>query len=925
MGFTLCKFTKIGVRIQCIFLPLLFYFILCPVISIAQYYETGVDDCKLKWKQIKTSDFHIVYPDYYERNAQELARVLFTSNLHIGKTLNVSSLPNIPFLIHPQSVKSNGLTVWAPKRIELWTLEPDDTYSFPWLWQLALHEGRHAAQLKSLYQKGGDRILYSIFGEHIVGALLALYMPYWFLEGDAVVAETALSPVGRGDLPEFDFEFKANVLDKGRMKYDKAKLGSMKDFVPNRYNLGYHLVSFGREKYGKDIWGDVLEGFSSDFWKLAFWGDTKKGLKIRTEKLYQELIDSLIVKWKSEDKLWKEIYGKEKFYTYEWGKKDKEFINYYSPRFISPDSILALKTSYFETSQLVLITKTHEKKIVDLPFILSEHFDYKDGKILFSQYFPDQRWQHTSFADIVEYDLKTNTFSRLTFNQRLFLPYFNLQDTNSFTAISKDTLGNILLTSDGFIIKTSSEGKYIVKQEGKNDMEITNPSYDNLLKVRKIGNRIYYIQQMSNTYQLFSFDEKKPEYVTCHTNVRFGLSDFDIKDSLLVLNDYTANGYKIKVLPLTNMPAEAYITAKICNPNLLREEEYFTLEDIIDTTFESSQYKKATHLFNFHSFAPFVYSMQNNELNFGISGLSQNLLGTSIMQFGYKYKRIEKRDDFFVNYSYKGFLPVINLQLDYLKPSMFNRKNTNAKPTEFITSLNIQIPSQWVGFRFAHTFISNLDIGHRYIKTNNNSLLRHFNFAIFGLGIAYQIAKPMASNDLTTTLGETFMLRYYATVGNTRNTIMAATSTTYLPSLWRNHSFTFTFSAQYRNNSSYYFSDLIEVTRGYEDMLNENIFVPHSVIMDFRSVYNMPLCYPDFSLWKLLYIKRISAKPFYDCALKSIYWDNPKFNFISSAGSDILFDANFFRFETSVEIGARLGYLIEKNQPFASLILNFKF
>jgi hypothetical protein len=39
----------------------------------------------------------------------------------------------------------------------------------------------------------------------------------------------------------------------------KMRNGSLRDYVPNHYNLGYLLVAYGRKKYGDDIWGKVTD------------------------------------------------------------------------------------------------------------------------------------------------------------------------------------------------------------------------------------------------------------------------------------------------------------------------------------------------------------------------------------------------------------------------------------------------------------------------------------------------------------------------------------------------------------------------------------------------------------------------------------------------------------------------------------------
>ena len=41
----------------------------------AQFTDFGQDPASLHWKQIKTKDFQIIYPDYFEANAQKIANI----------------------------------------------------------------------------------------------------------------------------------------------------------------------------------------------------------------------------------------------------------------------------------------------------------------------------------------------------------------------------------------------------------------------------------------------------------------------------------------------------------------------------------------------------------------------------------------------------------------------------------------------------------------------------------------------------------------------------------------------------------------------------------------------------------------------------------------------------------------------------------
>ncbi|MEI9911446.1 MAG: hypothetical protein WDO71_18410 [Bacteroidota bacterium] len=84
-------------------------------------------------------------------------------------------------------------------------------------------------------------------------------MPDWFYEGDAVYNETILSKQGRGRLPLFLNAFPSLWQADKKYSWMKLRNGSLKDYVPNHYYLGYLLVNYGREKYGLDFWSKVTK------------------------------------------------------------------------------------------------------------------------------------------------------------------------------------------------------------------------------------------------------------------------------------------------------------------------------------------------------------------------------------------------------------------------------------------------------------------------------------------------------------------------------------------------------------------------------------------------------------------------------------------------------------------------------------------
>ncbi|HDS08192.1 MAG TPA: hypothetical protein ENO05_11270, partial [Bacteroides sp.] len=195
-----------------------------------QFYEYGQDAGTLRWNIFSTDHYRIIYPAGVDSVARAFGQRLEYFYPHLGKPLDHRHR-FMPVVIHNESSFSNGVFVWAPKRLEIFTNPDPNGYPQDWLTQLALHEGRHAVQIDKLNQ-GLTKALSVLGGEQVVGAA-AVFLPYWYLEGDAVDAETRLSKTGRGRQPSFEQELKAQMLGAGSMySFSKATMGSYRDFVP---------------------------------------------------------------------------------------------------------------------------------------------------------------------------------------------------------------------------------------------------------------------------------------------------------------------------------------------------------------------------------------------------------------------------------------------------------------------------------------------------------------------------------------------------------------------------------------------------------------------------------------------------------------------------------------------------------------------
>lgn len=932
---------------------------LIPITSFAQYSVSGENDSKIEYRQIKTDKFHIVYPNYYEKNAQLLASILDTVVPVIGKSLNVSA-PRVPILIHSKSATSNGLSVWAPKRMEFWTTTPPSSYAYPFLWQLALHEYRHTAQMQAL-NVGVTHTLSKIFGEHIIGAIAGIWLPNWFLEGDAVVAETALAPAGRGQDPDYNMFLKAQILDKGRYEIDKMLLGSMRDFVPDYYNLGYFLVSYGRAAYSTDIWGDCLNYIGSSWWKLASFGQTASRNNLNFKNMYNSAIDSLEKVWADNDI----IFMREHAYlpSKKWGEKyQQQYVNYRNPIQIDDTTVLALKTSDFNVQYLVKIVGDKEEKLLSLPYLMHSYFDYLNGNILYAQYSPNIRWGQEANADIVQYNIETQETTTITKNTTCFTPVYNQfnQQDSIIATIVTDSLDNQTLniiypktqkqerygifsknkssfietiaSKEGvtfsypawmdnenvFVIETSIDGKTIAKYNIKTGVrELVLPySYDNMRYLKVYNNRLFFVKDIKNKYQLVSINLNDYSDIKIHSNARFGIDSYYVYDSTIVLSHYTSDGYRIVSTPYREENLNLQETSKsMYFTTTNRKQENFILNySTIDTNkhFASERYYKFTHLFNIHSWAPVFINAQARELGWGASIMSQNLLSTSVMSLGFKYNFHDKNELYF-DYTYSGLYPIFKTNLTFRPRDI--RKDLDSNKVNYINwdevsvSLNTSLPFTWTSRNFYNNLT--LSLYHSIHSINNNDIKNPIRLTLFN-SLAYEIKvsnySAMAENDLYPRFGHRTNIRYEHTLTSNYSNIFSFNSQIFFPGFATNHSFNITLSTQKNTPNIYYFPNQVNFVRGVYDMYPKWFY-------GFLSTYALPLAYPDSGISGIFYIKRITVIPFYNLGSYDSEW-------FQSYGLQTLSKVHFFRITIPVEIGFQLGYCPSTENTFASFLFN---
>ncbi len=222
-------------------------FLLAALPARAQFFSAGTDPGSVRWSQIRTDNYRIIYPRGTDSLARAYALSLQRQYPRIGRSLGYApselcSQP-MPVILHPFTSYGNGMVMWAPRRMELYTLgDPADPDPMPWLLNLTTHEPRHASQLQ-FGRRWPYKGLRFLTGDLSDVAWWSIYTGIAFSEGDAVVAETALTEFGRGRTSDF-LEYVRVAFDEGDWRdYYRWRYGSLKLYTPDHYRAGYLLAA----------------------------------------------------------------------------------------------------------------------------------------------------------------------------------------------------------------------------------------------------------------------------------------------------------------------------------------------------------------------------------------------------------------------------------------------------------------------------------------------------------------------------------------------------------------------------------------------------------------------------------------------------------------------------------------------------------
>lgn len=934
-------------RIRYVFL--LFSFWLLGVTFVqAQYYAGGQSPGSLKWKQINSAYFQIIFPEGFENQANYVANVLEYARLLDAKSLN-NYPPKISILLHNQTVISNGEVGWAPRRVEFFTQPPQDIYAQDWLQQLALHEYRHVVQIDKMNQ-GLTRILFALFGQQITVGVYGLYVPWWFIEGDAVVTETALSKAGRGRQALFEMELRAQLLQKGMYSYDKAAHGSYKNYVPSHYHLGYYLVGYGRARYGTELWEKALNNVARKPWMISpFSNAIKKQTGLTKNEFYKEGLKNIASDWEKQNA---EI---EKTSFWSLTKTDKGYVNYLNPVASSLDMLVSVKEDYQDIRRLVMLDqKGNEQNILALGAYYSESLTAKSDLVCWAEYDADPRWAYRINTRLYLYSTKTQKKRLISSGKRYFSPSFNSQATKlvvvessvnyqhqlavlelnkglkerEYKTEANDFLSYPAWSADDKKLLATALGK---KGKSLVEFDVETGDYRYLLPFSStdISKAIYWKEYVlyqgaysgiSNIYALSRSTGKIYQL----TSSAFGAHSPQLWNNQLLYLNYTAYGNQIalaeleptKWKPLNKQQLNPFPLAQ----KLQQQEDTLMLASAIpDSLYPVKKYSKIGHLINPHSWGPFSVSMDNYSFQPGASVSSQNKLSTFFLSLGYSYDRNQQEGTWFSDVTYLGWYPAFNFRAEYGYRERLARDAQN--DSTFLLRYNqtnlrsaVYVPlyyasGSWYQYieprvRFEYTQMDVLTTGVSLLKSN---------YKIFDLSLNISNYKRSALQDVYPRWGQHFGFLYRMSPFDSSGNLLALNTTLFFPGLFKHQGLRFYAAFQQRFGDAGFYADQMAFARGYTGLNMERAF-------SYKFDYKLPVAYPDYNLGALLYIKRITLAVFYD---ETIQQEAPNAHY-RSLGNDLLFDVHFMRSFVPFSIGVRSVYLIDSQKPFFGFLASIK-
>lgn len=955
--------------------------------SRAQFYTTGADPYDVNWVQYRGEGYRWIgarevmpkmalYGSYVDSVVSRVGMTLWEAPGHVD------------ILLHSRTSYSNGLVSWAPKRMELYLTPSWGDDCVTWLEHLFAHEYRHVVQMSAL-NRGFTKALFCLFGEQAIGLVSGLYVPKWFLEGDAVATETALTYGGRGRSGAFIQQMRALSLERHYAKYDAAYNGSYRERYPNYYHMGYYTVSYLRHRYGGDFFASVLDRCGRRSWSITpFNRELRRKTGKRRVGLYNEAMQWWSEEWRKEDEAL-QLTDKEPVRVI-----TKEYADYHCPLFVK-DGVIAYKETPEALSSFVHIDKRGKEKTIAIPSVRNEiTFDANDTLLVWTERHNHVRWENGDKGVIMLMDMSSGkrqeiegdgfyssvslapnadklVVLQMSYDGHQTVEVLSLRgellDRIDVPLQSEVSSPRLLDNGDIIYVETTSGGNSIVRYDTqtKRCCDIVKRDYTNIRNLCYGGGRVYFTSDITGIDNIYCCELSTGE-VERVTSSRFGADMVSIKGDTLLYSDYTAMGYR---------PSKAFVGTRAMD-NLESVSRYMAdqlaemeggaiaIDTLIEKECNHSSYSK-WNLFNLHSWGLLTADASSVSIRPALSMSSQNLLGNMVFTAGINIDGEETEELIWADMSYIGFFPKLSLRatygyedyymnVTYSDENLYKSYDTNYlyDGRNYIQKLRLSVvqPLQWDrgAWRRGLSVGVNAELrnnkGVDYYKTTTymwrdqwqkteveTGKIANADYLDMSYMLSGYLLRRKSERDIETRLGLSWAMQYRHTpMLDDLGSCKAVSLSLYVPGIGRHHTLSATLSMQKKKMPEYDYSEIGQYVSSYMgdaiSMSRGYDKVPNIGMRTLKFNYTMPLFCPDWSVGGLLYLKRVWSRLFCDVSRVDVF--TPMSVYLmqyNSVGGEVYFDTHWLRLPFPVTIGCRVAYADYYRDVSAKMLFSVKF
>ena len=893
----------------------------------------------LHWIQLNNANARIIFPSDSYQQAEQVAAIINALSRQTLPTIGKETR-KINIIFQNQTTVSNGYVQLAPFRSEFQLTADQNSFelgSLPWAKQLAIHEYRHVQQYNN-YRVGLSKVFYYLFGESGQEFANSISIPNWFWEGDAVFQETLVSRQGRGRLPFFFNGYKSLWAADKNYSWMKLRNGSLRDYVPDHYPLGYMLVSYGREKFGDTVWRPIT-GQTAAFRSLFY--PMQHSIKRNLGVSFPEFRNQALQYFKNQaDHAGSAQSADRVALNSRHFEGDQEY-----PQFIDDHHIVYVESSYKKIPRFIIadLDQGHQKCIRIRSISLDNYFSYRRGKIVYAAYETNTRWGWSDYSILRVLDINTGKEVKISARSKYFSPDLS-PGGKLIAAVDQDPDGKIsivlLNTLSGALEKRipNPERLYFTYpkfisdtilvspvRNGKGEMamssiNIKNGSLRQLTpySMNVIGypsvhrDSIYFSASQDSSDQIFGLFEGKIFKATLPGNAWSRNYEFQVNDSFAAWTTFTAVGYRMELVPRheinwTECPATS-ISRALSNMHItaLDRGPAGLIDHLNNITEKSQPYHETAHLINIYSWRSYI---TDPEYSFALE--SQNVMNTFQSNLYFTYNRNEHSKKFGLGALYGAWFPWIDLGINYTidRNALYHQQEIFWNEWQARAGLSVPLYTtkgktytQWqVGADLV------LDAPQLNSKSSAFKDTLHFRpFTYINPQLSFVNQSQKARQQINPSWAQVITIQYNHTITQYRGQQFLASGYFYFPGLAPTNSLVLT--AAFQGHDTIYqvgFTNNFPFSRGYTA---ENFYR----MLRLGANYHVPLIYPDWGFSNLLYFLRIRANLFFDYtrALDNITSGSPVWRDFRSAGAELYFDTKWWN-QLPVSFGIRYSRLLD--------------